>query len=205
MHAYILYACMYVYLCTCVCMYVRMYACTYVCTYVRMYACMYVCMYACTYVYMYACMYVCRYVCMYVCVCMYACIYVQCTSVCMYVSCMYICMYVGINSYIFFTCMVSVLNHLSSSHSLSYKTINMSDCGEYGVPNSSVCSSLIWKFQNSTSLAPEAYVGSVCTSYLLSWQNCVVGPTDSGIIVINATVDQAENEQLAIETLEAIG
>ena len=90
------------------------------------------------------------------------------------------------------------------SHSSSVKAFNMSDCGEYGAPNSSVCSSLIWEFQSNTSLAPEAYIGSVCTSYLLSWQNCAVGPVDSGIIVINATVDQAENEQLAIDTLDVI-
>ena len=81
----------------------------------------------------------------------------------------------------------------------------MSNCGEYGVPNSSVCSSMIWEFQNDTFLAPEAYIGSVCSSYLLSWQNCAVGTTDSDVIIINATADQAENEQLAIDIIQALG
>ena len=64
------------------------------------------------------------------------------------------------------------------SHYSSDKAFSMSDCGEYGAPNSSVCSSLIWEFQSNTPLALEAYIGSACTSYLLSWQNCAVGPTD---------------------------
>ena len=104
----------------------------------------------------------------------------------------------------FFLCGACLKSFLSS-HFMSEKAFNMSDCGEYGAPNSSDCSFLIWEFQSNTSLAPEAYIGSVCTSYLLSWQNCAVGLTDSGIIVINATVDQAENEQLAIDTFSAIG
>ena len=92
-----------------------------------------------------------------------------------------------------------------SSYSSSDKAFNMSDCGEYGAPNSSDCSSLIWEFQSNMSVRPEAYTGSACSSYLLNWQNCALGPTDSGIIVINANVDQAENEQLAIDTLDVIG
>ena len=113
-------------------------------------------------------------------------------------------MYVSITIYTI-PCIVTVLNHFLSSHSSYDKAFNMSDCGEYGVPNSSVCSSMIWEFLNSTSFVPEAYVGSACTSYLLSWQNCVVGPTDSSVIVIDATIPQAENEELALDTLDVIG
>ena len=64
---------------------------------------------------------------------------------------------------------------------------------------------MIWEFQNNTFLAPEAYIGSVCSSYLLTWQNCAVGTTYSDIIIINATADQAENELLAMDSIQAIG
>ena len=90
-------------------------------------------------------------------------------------------------------------------YSSSDKAFNMSDCGEYGASNSSDCNSLIWEFQSNVSVTPEAYIGSACSSYLLNWQKCALGLTDSGIIVINANVDQAENEQLAIDTLDVIG
>ena len=82
-------------------------------------------------------------------------------------------------------------------------TFNMSDCGGYGLPNISVCNSMIWKFKNSTKNS-EPYFGSVCRLYLLEWQDCAVGPTDSGIILINSSQDQTENEQLASATLEVI-
>ena len=87
--------------------------------------------------------------------------------------------------------------------SFPYKAFNESDCGGYGLPNSSACTSMIWKLKNS-SYNPEPYIGSVCRSYLLAWQDCAVGPMDSDIIVINASQDQTENEQLAVETYQVI-
>ena len=105
--------------------------------------------------------------------------------------------------YSFASCLFQIIP--LSSHSSPDKAVNVSDCGEYGVPNASACSSMIWEFQSNTSDVPETYIGSACTSYLLSWQNCAVGPTDSGIILINATIDQAENEQLAIDTINILG
>ena len=45
-----------------------LYICTYVCVYVRMYGCMYVYMYVCMYVYFCVCMYVMVFLCLYICV-----------------------------------------------------------------------------------------------------------------------------------------
>ena len=64
---------------------------------------------------------------------------------------------------------------------------------------------MIWQFQNSSYYVPEAYTGSVCRSYLLAWQDCAVGPTDSGNVAINAFQDQTMTEQLLSETIKAVG
>ena len=72
------------------------------------------------------------------------------------------------------------------------------------MPNSSACSSMIWAYRN-TSYALENYRGSVCSTYLLEWQDCAIGPTDSDMVVINASQDQTQAEQLLIETLQLIG
>ena len=81
----------------------------------------------------------------------------------------------------------------------------MSDCGGYGVPNSSVCSSRIWEFVNSSYNAPELYTGSACWSYLLTWQDCAIGPIGSSNIAINATQDQIITEQLLSNVIKEIG
>ena len=85
-----------------------------------------------------------------------------------------------------------------------HQALNTSECRGYGQPNTSTCSSMIWGFQDSSFYTPEPYIGGVCTSFLLDWQDCAVGPTESGIIVINTTVDQEEKEQLAKQALQVI-
>ena len=80
----------------------------------------------------------------------------------------------------------------------------MSDCGGYGIPNSSACSSITWELVNSSYNTPQLYTGSVCRSYLLAWQDCAIGPTDLGNVVINASQDQAVTEQLLSDTFQAI-
>ena len=109
---------------------------------------------------------------------------------------MYVCMIT--------THLLSVSIAFMSFYSFVDKTFNTSDCGGYGLPNTSACSSIMWELVNSSVYAPEPYTGSACSSYLLSWRNCAIGPSDSDIILINATVDQAENEQLAVQTLQLI-
>ena len=84
------------------------------------------------------------------------------------------------------------------------QAFNTSECRGYAQPNTSTCSSMIWGLQNSSFYTPEPYIGGVCSSFLRVWQDCAVGPMDSGIIVINATVDQEEKEQLAKQALQVI-
>ena len=84
------------------------------------------------------------------------------------------------------------------------EAFSASECDVNGMPNASACTSMIWAFKN-TSYAPENYIGSACSTQLLEWQDCAVGPTDSGIVTINATQDQSESEQLLTETLQMIG
>ena len=81
----------------------------------------------------------------------------------------------------------------------------MSDCVGYGVPNASACSSKFWEFVNSSYNTPELYIGSVCRSFLLAWQDCAIGPIDSANIVINATQDQMITEEDINETVQTIG
>ena len=81
----------------------------------------------------------------------------------------------------------------------------MSDCGGYGVPNPFTCSSKFWEYVNSSYNTPELYIGSVCRSYLLAWQDCAIGPIDSASIVINATQAQTITENDLSETVQAIG
>ena len=81
----------------------------------------------------------------------------------------------------------------------------MSDCVGYGIPNSSACSSIMWELVNSSYNTPQLYTGSVCRPYLLAWQDCAIGPTDSGNIVINASQDQAVTERLLSDTIQSIG
>ena len=80
----------------------------------------------------------------------------------------------------------------------------MSDCGGYGLPNSSACSSIMWELVNDSYNA-EVYTGSVCRSYLLGWQECMIGPTDSGIVAINSSQNQTDTEKLAVESLQVLG
>ena len=63
---------------------------------------------------------------------------------------------------------------------------------------------MIWAYRN-TSYALESYMGIVCSAYLLEWQDCAIGPTDSDIVAISASQDQTQAEQLLIETLQLIG
>ena len=84
------------------------------------------------------------------------------------------------------------------------EAFSASECDVYGMPNASACTSLSWAFKNS-SYTPENYIGSACSTHLLEWQDCAVGPTDSGIVTINASQDQSQTEQLLIETLQMIG
>ena len=81
----------------------------------------------------------------------------------------------------------------------------MSDCGGHGIPNSSACSSKIMEFVNSSYTTPQLYTGSLCKSYLLAWQECIIGPTDSSTVVINASEDQAVTEQMLLDTFQALG
>ena len=63
---------------------------------------------------------------------------------------------------------------------------------------------MAWEFDND-SCNPEPYTGSVCRTHLLKWQNCAVGPTESGIVAISTHINQAENEKLALEAFQLIG
>ena len=63
---------------------------------------------------------------------------------------------------------------------------------------------MIWAFQN-TSYTPENYIGSVCRTHLLEWQDCAIGPKDSDIVAINASQDQTQAEQLLTEILPLFG
>jgi hypothetical protein len=80
-----LYVSMYVGMCRCVYVYVRV--CMHVWMHVCMFVCIYVCMFICMYVRIYVCMHACMYICMHICtyVCMYAYMY-ACSHVCMYLQ-----------------------------------------------------------------------------------------------------------------------
>ena len=75
--------CLHMYVCNCVCMYVRMLLimllCVYICMCVRVCGCVLACEYVrvCEYVLVCACVYVCVCICMCVHVCMYVCVYVS--------------------------------------------------------------------------------------------------------------------------------
>ena len=74
---------------------------------------------------------------------------------------------------------------------------NVSECDKYGVVNSTPWSPSAWEFDNS-SCKPAPYIGSVCTTHLLKWQDCTIGSSESGIVAISAEVDQNEVEQSII-------
>ena len=81
---------------------------------------------------------------------------------------------------------------------------NASDCEGYNLLNSTRCTSMRWEFGNS-SCVPESYVGNVCKMYLTTWQNCILGSTDSSIPVITTLPDQDEAERFAVDVLNVIG
>ena len=81
---------------------------------------------------------------------------------------------------------------------------NETHCGEYNLLNSSFCSSLFWEYGNST-CKPDLYIGSVCSTDLMTWQNCVFGTTESDIPLITELSDQEEAEELAVTILQVIG
>ena len=81
----------------------------------------------------------------------------------------------------------------------------MSDCGGYGNPNNSACSSKFLEFVNSSYNTPQLYTERVCRSYLLAWKDCIIGPTGSSNVVINASQEQAVTEQMLLDTFQVIG
>ena len=62
---------------------------------------------------------------------------------------------------------------------------------------------MAWVLDNST-CNPEPYIGSVCRTHLLKWQDCAIGPSESGIVTINTEIDQNEAEQMTVNFLQVI-
>ena len=110
--------------------------------------------------------------------------------------------------HIIMSIMVSRFLHPVLSPSVNYlfflKVLaNASACGKYDVPDSTSCSPMAWVFDNST-CNPQPYIGSICRTQLLKWQNCAIGPSESGTVAISTEVDQNQAEQIAIEFLQAM-
>ena len=101
-------------------------------------------------------------------------------------------------------CTIYVLfDHLLQSTLHIKQAFNTSDCAEYDLSNTTKCISMIWGTDSSI-CNPEPYRGSVCSEYLLAWQDCAVGALGSGVIKITTLDDQIEMEQLAYDSLQII-
>ena len=61
-----------------------------------------------------------------------------------------------------------------------------------------------WEYGNS-SCNSELYTGSVCRTFLDTWQDCIPGTAESDIPVITTLDDQAAAEQQALEVRAIIG
>ena len=84
------------------------------------------------------------------------------------------------------------------------QAFNMSICDEYGRLKSSACNSMAWEFSNSSHDA-EPYIGSVCRSHLLAWQDCAIGSAESGIVLVNAFINQPGVENGVNKSLQLLG
>ena len=67
----------------------------------------------------------------------------------------------------------------------------------------SSCQSLSWAVESSR-CNPVAYTGSVCREALLEWQNCLERQDTSATMITSLSESQAELEEQARQTLDAI-
>ena len=67
----------------------------------------------------------------------------------------------------------------------------------------SSCQSLSWAVE-SVRCNPVAYTGSVCREALLEWWNCLERQDTSATIITSLSESQAELEEQARQTLDAI-
>ena len=80
----------------------------------------------------------------------------------------------------------------------------VSECDKYGAASSTSCSHMARVHDNS-SCTPVPYIENVCRAHLLEWQDCAIGTSESGIVVISAEIDQTETEQMVVNFLQVSG